>query len=469
MPSELSRAVARCHARRWRETAASAPLWAAAVSVLVALAPFALHRAGRTVGDALAGAARVGGVAEALVLGPALAAAVAGAAVAVSLPGRSALGQQIAAGPCDELAAIVSGLLVPALVVAVAVLPSLVVVCLTVAAELPGGRIAGLALVCATIAALAAGAVLAEGGLAAARGRPRRAFAIAGGAAAWAILGAASGASGAVPLGPLAPVGAALRGSGSAWLALAGAFASAIALALAWVALAATRPERRGRSARRRRSLVRGNRWPVPAAVAVLLSRRDDVRRATAGALVFGAAGTAVAAAAATPGPASFLLATTTALLGSVVWSLTLGGVMLRGRWLWAVAPTDRRVIAAAACGVGLAGSAIPVAVVGVGTASATGASWGSVGVVAAFVIVGSASALLAGALVPWSDEGVGDQMETFAALAAVVIALSLAIGLAAPRLVALGLPNVGVAAILCAASIGIAWLAVGRRVGSAA
>lgn len=466
MPSALSRAAALCHARRLRKTATEAPLSAATVSVLVVLGPLALHRAGRTVGDALADAVRVDGVAEALVLGPALAAAVAGAAVAVSLPGRSALGQQVAAGPCGGIVVIVAGLLVPALVVAVAVLPSLLAVCLTVAARLPGGWVAGLALVCATIAAVAAGAVVAEGGIAAARGRPRRALAIAGGAFVWAITGAVSGSA---PLGPLAPVGAALRGSGSGWFALAGSCGTAVALALAWVVLAATRPEKGIRRARRGRSLGRGSRCHVPGAVTVLLARRDDVRRASVGALGFGAAGTAVAAAAATPAPAAFLLATTTALLGSVVWPLALGGVLLRGRWLWAGAPADRRLIAASACGVALTGSAVPVAVVGVGAASAAGASWSSVGAVAAFVIVGSASALLAGALVPWSGEGVGDQLTTFAALAAVVIAVSLAVGLAAPRLVALGLPDIGVAALLCTTSLGVGCHALGRKVGSAA
>lgn len=466
MRSPLCDAVARCHARRLGKTVATAPLPAAIVAILVVLSPLALVRVGRAVGGALAGVVDTGGVADALVLGPVLAATVAGAALAVSLPGRSALGQQVAAGPCRGRAAIVAGLLVPALIGALTVLPSLVAACVALSRELPGGQTAGVALAVAAIAAVPAGAIVAEGALAAARGRRRRSLVIAGGTLAWAVTGAASGVA---PLGPLAPVGAALRGSGSAWFALAAACGAAVALALAWVTLAATRPEKRSRPARPARRLVRRGRFPVPAAVAVLLMRRDDVRLATTGALGFGAAGIAIAAAAAAPAPTPFLLATTTALLGSILCSLAVCGLLLNGRWLWIGGPGDRRVIGLAACLVGLTGSAFPVAVVGTGAMAASGASWTAVGGVAAFVVVGSAAALLAGALVPWSDEGVGDQLTTFAAFAAIVIAASLMIGLVAPRLVSLGLPDVAVVVVVCGASMGAARHALGRRLGAGA
>ena len=466
MPSALCDAVARCHLRRLGKTVAKAPLPAAIVVILVVLSPLALVRVGRAVGGELVGAIGTGGVADALVLGPVLAAAVAGAALAMSLPGRSALGQQVAAGPCGGIAAVVAGLLVPGLIGAPTVLPSLVATCVALARELPGGRTAGVALAVATIAAVPAGAIVAEGALAAARGRRRRSLLVAGGALAWAVTGVAFGAA---PLGPFAPVGAALRGSGSAWLALAVACGTAVALALAWVPLAATRPEKRSRTARSARRLVRGGRLPIPAAVAVLLTRRDDVRLATIGALGFGAAGIAIAAAAAAPAPAPFLLATTTALLGSVLCSLAMCGILLHGRWLWIGGPGDRRVIGLAACLVALAGSAFPVTVVGAGAMVASGAPRSAVGVVAAVVIVGSAVALLAGALVPWSGEGVGDQLTTFAALAAIAIATSLAVGLAAPRLVSLGLPDAVVVVLVCGASMGAALQALSRRLGAAA
>ena len=466
MRSALCKAVARCHARRLGKTAATAPLPTAIVATLVVLAPLALARVGRAVGGELAGAMGTGGVADALVLGPMLAAAVAGAALAVSLPGRSALGQQVAAGPCGGIAAIVAGLLVPALIGALTVLPSLVTTCVALTRELSGGVTAGVALAVATLAAVPAGAVVAEGALAGTRGRRRRSLLVAGGALAWLVTGAAAGT---VSLGPFAPVGAALRGSGSAWLALAVASGAAGALALAWVALAAIRPEKRSRTARLTLRLVRGGRFPVPAAVAVLLTRRDDVQLATTGAFGFGVAGIAIAALAAAPAPTPFLLATTTALLGSILCSLAVWGVLLHGRWLWAGGPGDRRLIGLAACLVGLTGSAFPVAVVGTGAMVASGASWSAVAVVAAVVVVGSAAALLAGALVPWSAGGVGDQLTTFAAFGAIAIATSLLVGLVAPRLVSLGLPDAVVVVLVCSAPMGVALHALGCRLGAAA
>jgi hypothetical protein len=467
----LCDAVARCQARRLRETVAVAPLPAAIVVILVVLAPIALVRVGRAIGSELAGAVDTGGVADALVVGPLLAAAVAGAALAVSLPGRPALGQQVAAGPCTHLAAIASGLLVPGLIGALAVLPSLVAVSVALAHELPGGAAAGAALVLATVAGVPAGAVLAEGGLAAARGRPARSLAVGGGVIAWAATSAGfpTTTPGAAVLGPVAPVGAALRGTGSAWPALAAASGAAVALALAWIALAATRPEKRWRVRGPSRNLVRGGRRAIPSAVAVLLARRDDVRLAAVAAMGFGVAGTTIATSAAAPQPTPFLLATTTTLLGSILCPLVLCGVLLHGRWLWVGGPRDRRLVTLAACLVGLVASALPVVVVGALATAVSGASLSALGVVAAFVLVGSAAALLAGALVPWNGEGVGDQLTTFAALAAVAIATSLGVGVAGPRLVSLGVPAAAVVVVVCGFSAVGALGAVGRRLGGTA
>ena len=124
----------------------------------------------------------------------------------------------------------------------------------------------------------------------------------------------------------------------------------------------------------------------------------------------------------------------------------------------------DRRVIGPAACLIGLIGSAIPVVIVGVGALITAGAARNTVGVVASIVIVGSAMALVAGALVPWSSEGVGEQLTTFAVLAALAIAVSVTIGLVAPRLVARGLPDAVVVFLVCVASVGAALHAFGCR-----
>jgi hypothetical protein len=81
-------------------------------------------------------------------------------------------------------------------------------------------------------------------------------------------------------------------------------------------------------------------------------------------------------------------------------------------------------------------------------------------------VIVGSGAALLAGCIVPWRGEGVGDQLVTFAAFAGIAIAASLLVGLVAPRLVSLGAPDIVVVALVCGASAGVAVHALGRRLG---
>ncbi len=443
--------------------ASEAPLPSAIVGLFALLAPFALVRVGRTVGAELAGATGADGVSEAIVLGPVLAAAVAGAALAVSLPGVSALGRQIGAGPCGRRVAVMAGLIVPGAVGAVTVLPSLLAACVAIARELPGGPVAGVALATAIIAAVPAGAVVAEGGVAVARGQRRRPVVIAGGALAWAAIGTSLGAG---PLGPFAPVATALRGSGSSVLALALAGGVAVALALSWVELAATRVEPRARRPRRVGRFVPAGQLPVPTALAALLARRSDVRLAAAGAVGFGATGIAIAIVEGAPSPSAFLLATTTALLGAVLCPLALGGLLLDGSWLWRAGPRDRRVIVGAAGLAGLVGSALPVALVGCVAAIVSGVSWSALGIVTAFVVVGSAAALLAGCIVPWRGEGVGDQFATFAAFAGIVIATSLLVGLAAPRLVSLGLPDIVVVALVCGASAGVALHALGRRLG---
>jgi len=463
MRSELCRAVARCQARRLRTTVAAAPLPAAIVVILVMLAPVALARVGSVVGSEIASAVASTDVATALVLGPVLAAAAAGAALAVSLPARAGLGQQIAAGPCSDLTAVTAGLLFPSFLATLTVLPSLVSFCVAFADELPGGRLAGVALSLAIVAAFPAGAVVAEGLRAAMRGQRLRPLGIGVGVGAWTATGAATGAG---PLGVLAPVGGALAGSVSAWVALAAAGGAAAGLGIVWVVLASSRPEPRP-LARRWRHLAFAWRCPVPAAVASVVLRRDDVRLANIAALGFGGIGALVAVAASAEVPGPFLLATTTTLLGSVVGALAVCGVLVAGCWMWWGAPRGRRSIAATAWHVGLVGAAVPVGVVATMTAVGSGASWRAAGVVAAVVVAGTAAATIAGSLVLWRGDGIGDQLSSFAVFAAVAIAASLLVGFMAPRLTALGVPDPAVLALLCGALVGAALVSLRRRLES--
>lgn len=446
MRFELCRAVARCQGRRLLEAIRSAPLPAAIVASLIVIAPIALARVGATLGDELAPTSAMPGVATALVLGPCLAAAAAGAVVAISSPTRAGLGQQIAAGPCGDRSAIVAPLLLPALLATVFVLPSLVALTVSLAGPLPGGHGAGLALSAAVLAAVGVGAVTTEGAQIAARGSLRGLLAFGVGVGAWLVLGKAMGMT---ALGPLAPVGFALRGVLSPWIALATACAGAVGLGYAWLVVVSRRPEPRPRTSRRRH-FDAAWRFPISASASSLVTRRTDVRRASVAALGFGLTGALVAIVAGSASPGPFLLATTTTLLGSLVPALALFGILVSGSWVWLAAPRGLGSLAAKAWLVGLVAAVIPVGFVGVCTAIASGADGSTAGVVAVLVLMGTAVATITGSLVPWRGDGIGDQLSAVAAFMAVALATSFAIGLVAPRLTTLGLPDPGVAIVLC-------------------
>jgi hypothetical protein len=462
MHSTLCDAVARCHLRRVRGVAAGAPLPAAIVALVLLTAPVMLLRLGGAVGAELAGGIGNAGVSDAVVLGPVLAAAVAGSALAVAAPTRAALGAQVGAGPPGPVAAVIALTLVPALAGSIVIVPALVALCIGLARSLPGGAIAGVALAAATLAAVPAGAVVAEGVIAVGRGQHRRALALGIAVPAWIALGVSLGAA---PLGPLALVASAVSDTGSPWLALGAAVGVGIGLATAWLALAASRAEPRSR----RRAAGRAGRRRLPAAIAasILLARRSDLRFATMGAATFGLAGAVLAAAGDAPPPAPFLLGATTALLGSVLCPLVVGGVVDQGRWLWRSAPVRSGAIARAFTLASTATAALPVAVVGSAAAVASGAGARIIGVVATLVLSGSCVALLAGALLPWRGAGAGDQLTTIAALAALAIAASFVVALVAPRLVALGMPDPAVVVAMCLAFLAAALGALDRRLGA--
>ena len=168
---------------------------------------------------------------------------------------------------------------------------------------------------------------------------------------------------GAAALGPLGLVPSALRGAGSPWLAVGASGGMGIGLAAAWVGLAAGRAEPRSRRPAAGRSGRR--RLPASVAASVLLARRSDLRLATLGASAFGLAGVALAAAGDAPPPAPFLLGTTTALLGSLLCPLVVGGVLDDGRWLWRCAPVRSGAIARSFALASTGAAALPVAVVG--------------------------------------------------------------------------------------------------------
>ena len=462
MRSTLCDAVARCQLRRLRGVAAAAPLPAAIVALVLLTAPVILFRLGGAVGGEVADGIGTAGVSDAVVLGPLLAAAVAGSALAVAAPERSALGSQVAAGPPGAVVAVIALMLTPAVAGSIVVVPALVALCIGLACSLPGGAVAGVALAAATLAAVPAGAVVAEGGIAATRKQHRRALGIGVSVLVWIAVGLSLGAA---PLGPLGLVASALRGAGSPWLALAASGVVGVGLVAAWVALAASRAEPRSRRPAAGRSGRR--RLPASIAASVLLARRSDVRLATLGAVAFGLAGVALAAAGDAPSPAPFLLGATTALLGSVLCPLVVGGVLDQGRWLWRSAPVRSGAIARSFTLASTGAAALPVAVVGSAAAVVSGADARIVGIVATLVLNGSCVALLAGALLPWRGAGAGDQLTTIAAFAALAIATSFVVALVGQRLVSLGVPDPAVVAAICLVFLAAALAALDRRLGA--
>jgi hypothetical protein len=176
----------------------------------------------------------------------------------------------------------------------------------------------------------------------------------------------------------------------------------------------------------------------------------------------FGAVGIALAATAAAPPPTGFLLATTTTLFGSLVCALAVCGVLVTGRWLWLRGRPDE--IVGIGVLVGLVAAALPVATIGAAAAIVSGATPNAVGSIAGFVVVGAATALLTGAVVPWRGEGVGDQAASFTALIVAAVAVSLVVSLVGPRLVELGVPDPLVLLAVCVAALLAAFVALGRR-----
>jgi hypothetical protein len=463
MRSTLCEAVARCHLRRLRGIAAAAPLPAGIVALVVAAAPIALFRLGGAVGAEVAEGIGNAGVAQALVLGPVLAGAVAGAALAVAAPARSALGPQVAAGPSGAAVAVVALTLVPAATGAIVVAPSLVALCAGLGRSLPGGAAAGLAVAVAILAAVPAGAVLAEGALALARKRNRRAAAASvTGLLAWLLVGRALGAA---PLGPLALVPSTLGDAAPPSLALAVAGSAGVGLCSAWVVLAGTRAEPRAR--RRAVARWRRRRLPTPIGASLLLARRSDLRLAAIGAAAFGLAGVALAVTTDTPAPGPYLLGTTTALLGSILFPLVVGGMLVDGRWLWRGAPVARNAIARSFALASTIGAIVPITVVGSIGALVSGVRPDTVGVVTTLAVAGSGVALVAGALLPWRGAGSGDQLTSIAAFAALAVAASLVVGLVAPRLVSLGVPDAVLAVAVGGAALAIGIAALDRRLGA--
>lgn len=436
------------------------PLAGALGLVLAAASPVAAWRAGRSLGALLQPALDDAGLSILLVLGPVSAGAAAGAALCLTSSGRRALGPQLAALPVGARSVLVATVVVPAFAAAACALPAALAFALSFGAASPGGPAAGVALVAGALTGAAAGAAVAESALQAATGARRRGlgglFAV---TAAWAAAGWLRHA----PLaGPLAPAGSALSGRGHAPAALAVALAAAALYGAGWLELAVRRPERvtASRGVWRRRVLGPPA-TALPAAAIVLLGGRRDVRLALLAAVGLGLGGVALAERSGVPEPGPLHLGAGSALLAAALAPLVVGGLLASGRWAWACAPRARLLPCSLLVAVGhlaLLAALVPVLC---GAAFVSGAPARAVAEVVLVAVGLGAAAALAGALVPWRGATMGDQVASFAALAACAGAVSVTVGAAGPRLAAAGVSDAVAAAFLLTCCVGVSLGAV--------
>ncbi len=459
----LSRHVLRCQRRRVVSALRAWPLAGALAPVLVAASPLVAWRAGRALGSLLQPVLDDAGLATLVVLGPISAGAAAGAVLCLTSPGNRALGSQLAALPVGARSLLVATVVVPAFAAAALALPAALAFAVAFGAESPGGPTAGVALVAGTLVGAATGAAVAESVLHAAAGERRRG--VSGALAAAAAWGAAGWLQQEPLAGPLALAGAALSGRGNAVAALGVALAAAVLYGAAWLELAARRSERvtPGRVARHRRRP--GPAVPaLPAAAMLLLGRRRDVRLALLAGVGLGLAGVALAQRSRVPAPGPLHLGVGSTLLAAAFAPLVVGGLLTTGRWAWACAPRGRLLL----CSVFVAAAQLAalVALTPVLTAAAlvSEAPARAVGEVVLVACGLAAAAALAGALVPWRGATMGDQMASFAALAACAGAFSVSIGTAGPRLAAAGIPDAAAAVALLAACTCVSLAAIVRR-----
>lgn len=407
----LCSAVARCLLRRVH------PVVLAVAATGVVLVTVVAHRAGLA-GAGLLGAALVNEtVARALTLAFALPCLAAGAALGATLGPRSGFGAQLASSPVAP-AALRAASLAPVLVLIVVTTgPPVLAAVVPVALASPGGLAAALALAATVCCALAAGGTVAG----AARTRRPRAAVFA--AAALAALGAT--------------VEAATRSLGGVTWTVPVTLALAVGASAAWLVVADD-SDPRGRAGHgRQTALGRGRFDRAPAgaaasALALLLTRRFDLRIALLGAVAAGCAGGAVARVGGADASTTALLAACGAVLAAAPAGLAVGGAVADGAWFWRRAPEQASRLASALA-LGAAAVSWPVLGAALGLAAVVGPHHGQPEVTAAGVlVVGWACALGAGALAPWRRVGVATQ-------AASVSAFALAAGLAAAALPRLG------------------------------
>ena len=461
----LCRAIARCHGRRLGDAVRATP-FLGALLMMIPLVPLLLARAGRALGETLAPVLAEDAAARGVVMALFFCGASAGMALALSVPGRVGLGAQIAAAPASNAAVAVATVMVPAGALTVVVLPSLLATTLPLASRAPGGTAAGVGLALVPFAGAVLGAAIVEPFVHAMRDRLRTAVTLIVLAAGWtAVVDALRD-----PLGPLAPAARALAGRQSPELAAALVAAVVAVSTFAWLAAFATRPLN-GRSDRRSRTcrLVFGPALiAVPLAAISLVQRRGDVRLACVAGIVLGAVGVVLARVTGAVAPAPLLLGGSTVAIATAFAPLVSPGAAAVGRSLWIAAPLPRSAVPLAWALAGLLvalASAAPVVALALVISGGHSFEVARIGFIA---LLTCAAALMAGAFVPIRGRAAGDQLPSFAAFAAGMVAVSAFAGIAGGQLAGAGVPDAVAAALVgaLAAAAAVAATAVRLRRG---
>jgi len=373
---------ARCLARRAADAFAASPLVLLLAGGAFAALPVLALWAGRSAAPALQSADH-----RAVVVSAALVAGLAGAAVTLLVPGPRALGCQLEAAPVPWPVAFAGLVLFPVSVALVLVLPAAALF----VAPSAGARTP---LVLARVLGFAAlGGCAAEAAVAVAR-RSARGLPVAAGCGLLAVLDAPP---------PLAVV--------------------------LWAAAAAARPAE---------PAARGDVTVVVHGVAgtalARYARRRDLRRqaaagvavAVAGALALRVVGVLDVAAA---------FGAFGAVLGAAIVPLAAPGADRAAEWLWRAAPASRRSLAFVFGGVALALGAAVALAGALGALAAAPAPPARLLPLAAVLALVLATGLLAGAVVPWRSDRLGEQLGAYAAFGVVAAVVWASLARLAPLL----------------------------------
>jgi hypothetical protein len=437
----LSRTACVCACRRLRAALHGNPLLAAFALVTVPGLPLLALIAGRASSPIADAAAHDAALARALAVAVVTASTTLGIAFASLAPTRALLGRQFEPAPLRPIVAFVGLTLLPT---GIALVP-LAILAFAFALPAFGELATSLAFLAAVGAGLGCGIAATEAMIGATRGSVRGAAAAGIVVALWLAAGTVGGSA---ALGPAAALAkAADEPSRPALATLLCASFAAIGL---WGVAAAARPAARKRTGR----VIVRVRLPARAALAagtamtIRLARNTDGRRHLAAGMGFAVAGAFTLRALVGAGSAPPYFAVSVALLAAAAIPLIAAGLRRDAFWLLRAAPESPSRLAAAD-----AAAAITVGLILVAAALAMTAPFARLGVGALLMLEATVALVLgaaaaSGAVVPWRDDRVLEQIASYTFLAVVAGLLTVGLSRGAPAASAFGLSSAAFATL---------------------